>query len=816
MHIIDLAGAWQLTGGTLTAPVPACVPGDTHSALLAAGRIPDPYWGANELQVQEVGRQDWTFARTVEVPPALLGRAAVWLVCDCLDTVAEVAVNGRVVGTGASMFVRHRFPVKEHLVAGANRIEVRFRSAERAACEEAARHAQPYPFNPVPVQSPHRNLVRKAQCHGGWDWGACLMVAGIHGRIALEGADLGHLEHVWCDQEHRPGACTVTVVGEFHALAAGRAEMEVDLGGVRVRREVALAPGANRLEAAVELPQPRLWWPNGLGESHLYELTVRVGDAEQRRRIGLRRLEVVSEDDQAGRSLVFRVNGVPVFCKGANWIPCDALPQRQTRAAIDDLLASAAAAHMNMIRVWGGGQYESDDFYDLCDAKGLLVWQDFMFSCAMYPATPDFLDLVRREAEHQVKRLRHHACLALWCGNNENLGAISWFEESRRNRDRYLVDYDRLNEGVLGAAVRAHDPGRTFWPSSPCGGPGDYSDCWHADGRGDMHYWKVWHEGASFDAFLQIRPRFCSEFGYQSFPSLDTIRSYAPPSQLNVTSPVMEHHQRNVGGNSRIIEMFSRYFRMPEGFANFVYLSQVQQAVAIRTAVEHWRSLRPHCMGTLYWQLNDNWPVCSWSSLDYGGKWKLLHHAARRFYAPSLLTARSAGGRVEVWLCDDRLEAREVGITVAVHALGDGAVRWERRITVATPGAHAQRVLDLALAEIAPRPEECLMTMTLDDGGESSVNEHVFAAWKRLELPEPGLRTDVREADGGFSVEVSSARPALFVALDVEGVRGEFDDNLLTILPGRPRRLRFRPRQDLPLPALRQALVVRHLRGSYA
>ena len=294
-----------------------------------------------------------------------------------------------------------------------------------------------------------------------------------------------------------------------------------------------------------------------------------------------------------------------------------------------------------------------------------MIWHDMMFSCALYPSTPGFLANVEREIRHQVKRLRDHPCIALWCGNNEDVGALTWYPESRKNRDRYIVDYDRLNEGVIGRVVDECDPTRTFWPSSPSAGRGDYSDNWHDDRRGDMHYWSVWHESKAFSAYYEVSPRFCSEFGYQSFPSVELARGYCPPGQMNVTSPVMEHHQRHGRGNALIVEMFTRYFRMPEGFENFVYLSQVQQALAIKTAVEHWRHLRPTCMGTLYWQLNDNWPVCSWSSLEYGGKWKLLHHAARRFYAPTIVSAFQRPDRtVEVWLTSDTLQSQKAAVTV--------------------------------------------------------------------------------------------------------------------------------------------------------
>jgi beta-mannosidase len=544
---------------------------------------------------------------------------------------------------------------------------------------------------------------------------------------------------------------------------------------------------------------------------------VKAGSHEVKKRIGLRTVELVNRRDKAGLSMTFRVNGVDVFAKGANWIPFDALPQRQGVPRLEHLLTSAARAGMNMLRIWGGGQYESDAFYDLCDAKGLLLWHDMMFSCALYPASPDFLSSVEREIRHQVKRLRDHPSIALWCGNNEDVGALTWFPESRANRDRYLVDYDRLNEGVIGRVVDECDPQRTFWPSSPSAGRGDYSDNWHADGRGDMHYWSVWHEGKPFSAYYDVSPRFCSEFGYQSFPSMATIRSYAAKEDWNVTSPVMEHHQRNQRGNSIIVEMFTRYFRMPDGFENFVYLSQVQQALAIATAVEYWRRLRPLCMGALYWQLNDTWPVCSWSSIEYDGTWKLLHYAARRFFAPVLLAAQAVKGALEVWLTNDLTSEARCRVVVRLVDFGGKVVRKEE-LTARIPGGSSRLVKTFALSDIAPKPEDLFVSLLLERDGEVTHNETFLTEPKRCSLADARVTFDAedsRGAEGGFTVRLSSDAPAFYTALAAEGVPGEFSDNCFAVLPDQPRTVTFTPRGRVGLAAFRKALSVRHLRGTY-
>ena len=469
---------------------------------------------------------------------------------------------------------------------------------------------------------------------------------------------------------------------------------------------------------------------------------------------------------------------------------------------------------MNMIRVWGGGKYESDDFYSLCDESGILVWHDMMFSCALYPATQDFLTSVGEEIRHQVKRLRDHPCIAVWCGNNEDVGALTWFPESRQNRDRYLVDYDRLNEGTIGRIVDECDPTRTFWPSSPSAGRGDYSDNWHSDKRGDMHFWSVWHEGKPFSAFIDVTPRFCSEFGFQSFPSMDAICMYAAPEDFNATSPVMEHHQRHPRGNSIITEMFTRYFRVPEGFESFVYLSQVQQVLAIRTAVEHWRRMRPTCMGTLYWQLDDNWPVCSWSSIDYSGTWKLLHYAARRFYAPVLLSGRLTESHLEVWITNDLTEEVRRNPVTSVFDFAGRKVR-EEHAEVTAPAGSSRLVRRWHLSELITSSERQFVHLRLADAPEETGSEVFLTEPKRCSLSDANVTLDCRQTDNGYSITVSAERPAFFVSLFAAGIRGEFSDNCFTLLPASPRVISFQPRGPAAWQDFTRALSVKHLRQTY-
>ncbi len=812
MNKIDLSGRWKLQQSgegelALEGAVPIRIPGDTFSALIESAVIPDPYYGTNELDTLWVGRADWLLSRTVSVDRQFLEHRQAFLHVDSIDTWAEVRVNGEPVSESRNMFRALNIELGAVLKPGENLIEVLIRSPEKQAAELSGLLPYPVPHTVYPVQSPHRNLLRKVQCHGGWDWGPCLMAGGLYGEVYIGFCEAGRIDCLSAGQTRRGKVWELAVTVDFFACQPGTIPLQISAAGEQLSAQVPVQAGLNTLTRTLEVSDPELWWPAGWGEQKLYTLSVKAGEQEMRKEIGFRTIEVLLEEDRSGRSMTFAVNGRKLFCKGANWIPVDALPGRQSPERYEKLLVAAAAANMNMLRVWGGGQYEAEIFYSLCDRKGLLVWQDFMFSCSLYPSAKWFLDSVEEEVRYQVKRLKHHPCIALWCGNNENLGALSWFGRTESEQARYLVDYDRLNEGVVGRIVRQLDPGRTWWPSSPCAGEGDYSDNWHDDSRGDMHYWSVWHEGKGFEAYYQVTPRFCSEFGFQSFPSLETVRSFAPQEQWNLTSPVLEHHQRSPRGNSIIVETMTRYFRLPESFEGFLYLSQVQQALAMKTAVEYWRSRRPVCMGALYWQLNDLWPAASWSSLEYSGKWKLLHYAARRFYAPLLVTGFCADGRnFEIVGINDT--QRPVRGSLQVRFLDfSGSVRLEETIQ-AELAAEAATPLALYPPERLPAArEEIFVTMELfgptdepraagknsgrDGARVIAANDCFLCPPKRCALEKPEIAHDLRLDGDQVVVSLQTVRPAFYVSLDVEGLPGNFDDNLLTLLPGESRELRY-------------------------
>ncbi len=792
MQLQTIENNWKLIRESDQSEYSCTLPCDNLSVLHAAGAVPDPYYADNELLVQWVGEEDWTFSTEFEIDKAFLQQSQLFLQLDRIDTFSEVYLNDKKVGSTENMFTRYRFDVSRAVRAGANRLRIRFASPVRTADELKKQLPYPVPHQDYPVQAQGRNLIRKVQSHAGWDWGPCLMVSGIYEQVVLCATPLERIEAVHHNAVYAdPGESVwhLKVYTEIVSREAGHTLLRVECAGAVSEQQVKLSPGLQQVISELEVKDPQLWWPAGYGQQPLYEMIIATSNDTTKQEIGFRTVEVLTEPDDYGIGMVFRINGRDIFAKGANWIPPDALPARHSPKHYEQLLESARQANMNMIRVWGGGQYEYDYFYDICDRKGLLVWQDFMFSCALYPSDPEFLENVRVEAEYQIKRLKNHPSLVLWCGNNEDIGALTWFKESRENRDRYIIDYDRLNEGMLGRAVRQLDPQRKWWSSSPSAGEGDYSDCWHDDSKGDMHYWSVWHEGKPFEAYYEVTPRFCSEFGFQSFPSVKSIKGFTPPEQLNITSPSMEHHQKNERGNSIIISTISRYFRFPSSFEEIIYLSRVQQALAIQTAVEYWRSRRPICMGTLYWQLNDNWPVASWSSLEYDGVWKPLHYSAKRFYAPQHIALFSGTNKIEVHGINDSFESVTGSLQLdlytfegklAKHSLETATLVAETASllkTVAVPANREFLTSHFYYARFTPENPDYPPI-------ESSL---LLMRPKECSIQPAAIQSELIQSADGIKLRLFSDTPAFFVVLEAVALQDaapvRFSDNNFTLLP---------------------------------
>jgi beta-mannosidase len=814
-HEQPLNGAWEFQRVGETAWRRASVPGCVHADLRANKLIPDPFWGRNERDLRWIEEKDWRYRRSFKVDPALLGNENIDLVMEGLDTLATVRLNGKEVARSDNMFVGHRVPVRSLLRAGANQIEIRFASPMpyiRARQKPDDVHEW---CDPVGGSS----HIRKQPCSFGWDWGPRLATCGIYLPIALEGWSGNRIESVKVAQRHRRGRVALSLEPRLARTAkSSRFRITVKFRGKIV---------AQRTGLQVTIPNPQLWWPNGHGTQPLYDLQLELlgadGAATDRwqRTIGLRTIELDRHPDKFGESFQFKVNGRPIFAKGANWIPAHALVTEATDATYDDLLTSAADAHMNMIRLWGGGIYEKEIFYDLCDRKGLLVWHDFMFACALYPGDPAFLKSVRREAEYQVQRIAHRACLALWCGNNELEQKPADILKTQRRKKAYEDVFYR----ILPEAVKKFDGTTPYWPCSPHN-PDGYEKGHNNERAGDCHFWEVWFDRKPVKAYEEKNFRFCSEFGMQSFSSPEVASTYCPPQEFNVFGPAMENHQRNASGNLIIFEYISRLYRYPSGYASVAYLSQLNQAYCMKIGVEHFRRSMPRTMGALYWQLNDCWPVASWSSLEYGGHWKALHYEAKRFYAPALVSAHVPGDETVNHDNSIRSTIHDLHVHTVYDGIEDTSGRLEWSLcrldgTILRRGAKpvklsygkSTRQLSFDFArELAKHGAPNLyFRVALAIAGKIASRQTTFLTAPRfLELKRGPIRTEIRAMSGNrFRLTFRSRDFHHAVQFHFRGIPYRADDNFFDLHPNEPRTTDLST--SVSLAQLRRALEVRSL-----
>jgi beta-mannosidase len=636
----------------------ASVPGCVHTDLMQCGLISDPFYRINELDVQWVDKVDWEYEANFEIDEKLSHHDQLELVFQGLDTYATVYLNESLIFRAANMFREWRINVKPLLEVGQNKLRINFHSP---IVEDLLKlNNLGYDLPAVSDQSVTGGLgnkklsifARKAGYHYGWDWGPRLVTSGIWRPVFLEAWNTARIANLHLvNQQVSKESARVQAIFEIQALKQAKVDLAIEMDGSRqVKRSVELQPGFNSIEIPIDIQQPRLWWTNGLGESFLYLVKAKLEANslvldENFQKFGVRALRVVQEKDKIGTSFYIELNGVPVFAKGANYIPGDNFLPRVDPEKYLQVVQSAAQANMNMLRVWGGGIYENDLFYNLCDEYGILIWHDFMFACAMYPSDDAFIENVKQEAIQNIKRLRNHPCLALWCGNNEI--DMGWSHELgdpwgwKKNFSAQQVaqlwrDYKKLFHQILPELVAQYAPGTFYWPSSPLAGLDERST--YESPSGDMHYWGVWHGLHPFEDFKRYIGRFVSEYGFQSFPELKSVKAYTIPDDWDINSEVMKSHQRSPIGNLRIKNYMEKYYRVPDSFSNFLYVGQVLQAEAIKYAIEAHRRKKPYCMGSLYWQINDCWPVASWSGIDYFGRWKALHYFAKKAFADILIS----------------------------------------------------------------------------------------------------------------------------------------------------------------------------------
>ena len=825
-----LSTGWVFREASQDTWLPAEVPGCVHADLLRNGRIPDPYFGTNEGDLQWIGEKDWVYQAGFRVAPELLQQQHVELAFQGLDTYASVTLNGESILEANNMFRVWRTDCKAALLEGNNRLSIRFRNVFGETMpwyEQAPYRRQAFATNDQ-ADIKLAMYSRKAQFHYGWDWGPRLITCGVWRPVALEAWSGHRIRSVFVQQEQvtADGADILSFV-EIDSDAAQTVAISVTMDGQLLHSGSSqLHSGANRIALKGHLPRPTRWWTSGLGGQHLYDYRLTVESAaghtdEYSTRIGIRSLEVVREKDASGTSFFVRLNGVPVFMKGANYVPLDNFQSRVTPQRHEVLIRNAAEAHMNMLRVWGGGIYEDDAFYEACDRQGILIWQDLQFACAMYPADEPFLENVRAELRDNIRRLRNHACLALYCGNNEN--DLGWHTAWKQLYPASVqADYERhmrsLFEEFIPGIVKELDPTRYYHPTSP-----NVGFAGRSPGDGDVHYWGVWHGQEPFEKYAEHVARFVSEYGFQSYPELSTVKKFTAPQDRQLHSAAMLAHQRCTAderkdkeyGNRLIQAYLDRWYRPPRDFEAYLYVSQVMQADGVRLAMEAHRRAMPYCMGSLYWQIDDCWPVASWSSMDYFGRWKALHYTARRCFAPVLISPVLGNEEAKFWIVSDHLAPLQATLQISVRDF-DGREIFGRRIPVIVRPNCSAPYLSLSRRELTRDEDErrLVLDCRLEGGGRVIAEDiRYFRLPKELELSRPELAVGVTPSADGFSLELSCRSLARSVMLSCGDDEGFFSDNYFDLLPGERKQVSYQTGQ--PPESVKKQLRTTSLIDSY-
>jgi len=809
-----LEGAWEFRQAHTGDWLPATLPASVHTALMGHGKLDDPYYRDHELKQQWIEQEDWEFQCTFFVQEDILARKHVEMRFQGLDTYAQIYLNDTLILETDNMFRSWTVDVKALLKKGDNTLHIYFESPVKkvaAAWQELG----------YELPGGIRTMTRKAQFHYGWDWGPRLVGCGIYKEPELLVWDDFLLENVFfATSEISENSARMTAHFRYRSEVSGKVTVFTKYNKNKSVDERVLDTGVHEDSVWFTVPNPRLWWCAGMGEPHLYDFSLELRQEGKTLdkadvRAGIRTIELVTAPDDKGEQFYFKLNGKPVFCKGANYIPQDMFQDRVSPAQYKRLLDDVTASNMNMLRVWGGGIYEDELFYQLCDARGILVWQDFMYACALYPGNGAFLKNAAAEAREQIERLRQHPCIALWCGNNENNEAWhNWGWQMQFNESQRIQrwrDYKTLFVDLLPAYVADAGGGVPYWESSPKFGRANPKSLT----EGDAHYWGVWHDEEPFSVLDKKVPRFMSEFGFQSFPEWRTIESFSLPEDRTLDSPVMRVHQKHPRGNALIAEYMQRDYRVPENFADFVYVSQLLQAEGMRLGIEAHRRNKPYCMGTLYWQLNDVWPVASWSSIDYYGRWKALHYFVREAYSPVAALPFLEDDILQVYGVSD-LPA-DTTLVLRVRALSfDGKNLFDHT----TPQQRIRPDSSLQIWQGALRTllgkhkkEDAVVEITLRtaEGQLAYRRLFYFDKPKKLDLPNPRISMQADSVNDGYQITLQTDKLAKNVCLQ-SAVAGFFTDNYFDLLPGEKKTVLFKTKQILD--DQQAAFSLKHLVGA--
>jgi beta-mannosidase len=819
MKLMDLNGKWFMKRIDEPQWIEAKVPGSVYSDLLSASKIEDPYYRENEESVYKLSCFDYEYNREFTVTKSILEYDFLKLRFEGLDTITEISVNGKKIAETENMHRSYEFDVKGILTEGVNTVHILFKSPVNYL--EERKKIKPIWSN---FSDTSFAYLRKAHYMFGWDWGPTLPDMGIWRSIYIEGFNKQRIDEVYITQKHESGCVNLDL----------RIKLDLDDGMDYDLSLTVSSPTGDKFQKSVtmykreehvlmEITDPLLWWPNGYGEQYLYKVDIVLSKEETKLdsnslRIGLRTVTINQKDDEWGRSFAYEINGIEIFAKGANFVPMDNLLARCSRERTEKLIKSCTEANFNSIRVWGGAYYPEDYFFDLCDEYGLIVWQDLMFACGVYDFFGKFKEEVIAEVVCNMKRIRHHASLGLWCGNNEmEQGWSEWEMNESEERKQYYIEQFEV---VLPQVAMETDPNTFYWLASPSSfgafdRPNDQN-------YGDMHDWSVWHFREPFTEYRKRFPRFMSEFGLQSFPCRKTIESFTLPEDRNIFSCIMEKHQKSGTGNEKIMYYISQYFRFPDSFNSLLYISQLVQAEGIRYGVEHWRRNRGRCMGAVYWQLNDCWPVASWASIDSFGRWKALHYAAKRFYSPILASACEEGTSVSLHVTNDTLNKVNGFMKWRlVDAITENVIMKNEREDVIEP-LTSDEIEKLDFSKVLDTDEKrrnsyLEFKLTEEDSILSS-GIVLFVPAKHFSFKNPELGINIKEEPDRFVISLTSKKLAKYIELDLKITDGVLSDNYFDMSGGETREIYLNKdsiTRKITLQELRMELTVRSLYDSY-
>lgn len=828
---IDLNNEWQFSQTNKDEWHSATVPGSVQRDLIRLEILPNPYFGTNEDSVQWVEDENWDFKKSFQLTNEQLKYDGALLTFEGLDTHADVFLNGSKLFHSENMFVNHQTSVKHLLREGDNHLYVRFYSPIQHLMPTRLTNDFEYPAGNDARDEKMSVYSRKAPYHYGWDWGMRLVQMGIWRPVHLTLYNKSRIDDFFVQQESvSDEIAKLTNYIEVYSLANNATSAKIVVSYALPNQEkqteektITLTKGVNKIAVPLEIANPQLWMPNGWGEPHLYNFTAQVvvNDeiiAEKSHKIGLRNIRVVAKPDEQGQSFYFEVNGKPLFAKGANYIPGEIMNTLQDDGYYERLFDNVVAANMNMIRVWGGGFYENKKFYDLADELGILVWQDFMFACTPHPHDDAFLENVAHEARYNIKRLRNHPSVAIWCGNNEVLESIKYWGYdkvySKEIMDGFREGYDKTFRELLPGIVMELDPEKFYLHGSP-----DTANWGRIPSLsyGDAHYWGVWHGRQPFEVLDKNVPRFMSEFGFQSFPEMKTIRTFATEKDFDIESEVMKSHQKSAIGNEAIKEYMDMYYNTPSNFEDFVYVGLVMQGQGMKHGLEAHRRNRPFCMGTLYWQLNDSWPVVSWSGVDYYNNWKAMHYKARDVFAPIALNVYQEDGVLDIYTMSDNL-TDENNLTLKVSLIdfkGELIKQIEQKVDAKANAS--VKVHSIAVADFATTTQQensVVNVQLIDSNGEAIATSKYFFYWpNKLNLPKTKIDKSISYQDGKYTVTLESKYLAkdVFVEIPIQGAM--YNDNFFDLLPGEKKVI------TITSPELTEegktAITVKHLRETY-